>query len=205
MIAVRRWIGLALVAGILVVAAGCSGGGESQTQTGDAAETAEATAEVSAAQEMPAGEAVIDPVSGAKVSAEDAPVAYFLDAVYHFESEENRARFRAAPEEFATTTDPVSGEPVRIREASHQTKHAGRSWYFATEENLRAFEVEPEAYATYRCMGCGMTGYRARPTVITETISGHEMQFCCTHCEASFRENAEEYFGNLVPEGGVAE
>lgn len=146
----------------------------------------------------------IDPVSGNPVAADDAPSAIFLDATYRFESNANLQEFRSNPNEYATTIDPVSGESICTSDAAFKTTYAGRSWYFSSKENLEAFESEQERYATYKCHGCGMTGLLAKPTVLSESISGNDFHFCCSHCQEAFMEEADTWTALIVPEDGIA-
>ncbi len=85
----------------------------------------------------------VDPVSGKKVTAEEAPEAIFLDTLFRFESAENLAKFRAEPEKYATVACPVSGEPVRIRDAKVKTVSSGRTWYFCCGDCIKKFEEDP--------------------------------------------------------------
>lgn len=142
----------------------------------------------------------VDPVSGKKVEAADAPLAIFLDTAYKFESAETLAKFRANPEKYAMTTDPVSKEPVRIRDARAKSVHEGRTWYFSSDESKAAFDKAPAKYATIRCPVSGETVLRedASPA----TIEGRQVHFCCMGCKEAFEKGAAAYWAMVVPEGG---
>jgi YHS domain-containing protein len=146
----------------------------------------------------------VDPVSGKKVKAADAPIAIFLDSVYKFGSAENLAKFRAAPEKYATTHCPVSDEPVRIKDATQKTNHGGRTWYFCCADCKVKFDAKPADYVTYRCPACGGVALVSMEGSITGDYDGREMRFCCSHCKAKFDEDPAAYFGLVVPEGGAA-
>ncbi|MBM3287483.1 MAG: cadmium-translocating P-type ATPase [Candidatus Eisenbacteria bacterium] len=151
-----------------------------------------------------AGAAEIDPVSKKKVKDKKAPIAVFLDKVYKFASVENLAKFRAAPEQYATTTCPVSGKDVRIADAKAKTQWGGRTWYFCCATDKEAFEKEPEKYATYRCPACGGIAPISMGSPAVGTYEGSELRFCCGGCKEAFEEAPEAYFSSLVPEGGVS-
>lgn len=145
----------------------------------------------------------VDPVSGKKVKAADAPIAIFLDAIYKFISAGNLAKFRAAPEQYATTHCPVSDEVVRIKDATQKTEYGGRTWYFCCGDCKTKFAAHPEDYVTYRCPSCGGVALVSMGEPVTADYDGRQMRFCCTHCKAKFDEDPAAYFGLVVPEGGV--
>jgi YHS domain-containing protein len=147
----------------------------------------------------------IDPVSGKKVKAADAPLAIFLDTVYKFQSAANLAKFRAAPERYATTHCPVSDEEVRIKDAPAKTQYGGRTWYFCCSDCKAKFEEHPANYVTYRCPSCGGVALVSMEGSVTAAYDGREMRFCCTHCQEKFDVNPAAYFALVVPEGGISE
>lgn len=53
-------------------------------------------------------DATIDPVSGAAVRTAGAPNAFYRGRIYYFASKENRDRFEASAEEFASKTPGVA-------------------------------------------------------------------------------------------------
>jgi len=146
----------------------------------------------------------VDPVSGKKVTAKDAPMAVFLDTAFKFASAENLAKFRAAPEQYATVLCPVSKEPVRVRDAKAKSTYAGRSWYFCCSDCKGKFDKDPEEFATFRCPVSGETVLLSAPGAVTATIQGREVHFCCAACKPQFEKDAERYFSMIVPEGGTA-
>lgn len=143
-----------------------------------------------------------DPVSGKKVKSKNPPIAIFLDKVYKFEKAANLAKFRAAPEQYATTTCPVSDKVVRIKDATQKTQYGGRTWYFCCGDCKGQFEASPADYVTYRCPSCGGIALAGMEGSVTATYDGREMRFCCTHCQEAFEVNPAEYFALVVPEGG---
>ena len=145
----------------------------------------------------------VDPVSGKKVKAKDAPIAVFLDTVYKFESAENLAKFKEAPEKYAVLSCPVSGEPVRVRDAKAKTMHGGRTWYFCCGDCKGKFEKDPAKYETYICPTCGMTSLVADEYTVSGEVDGHVVHYCCNDCKASFEKNQMGYFSLIVPEGGM--
>jgi YHS domain-containing protein len=145
----------------------------------------------------------IDPVSGKKVKAEDAPIAIFLDRVYKFASAANLEKFRAAPEKYASTTCPVTDDPIVIKNAPAKTVYGGRTWYFCGEECKAKFDAEPASYATYRCPSCGGIAPISMAGPVTGTYDGRGMRSCCEHCKEKFDADPEAYFRLVVPEGGV--
>lgn len=146
----------------------------------------------------------VDPVSGKKVKAADAPIAIFLDTIYKFGSAENLAKFRAAPERYATTHCPVSDVEVRIKDATQKTKYAGRTWYFCCADCKVKFEANPGDYVTYRCPACGGVALASMEGSVTAVYDGREMRFCCNDCKEKFDEDPAAYFAPVVPEGGAA-
>lgn len=144
----------------------------------------------------------VDPVSGKKVSAEDAPEAIFLDTLFRFESPENLTKFRADPEKYATVACPVSGEPVRIRDAKVKTTHSGRTWYFCCGDCIKKFEKKPAKFETIRCPVSGEVVPLSEAH--KATIEERDVYFCCAGCVPAFERNATKLFGMMVPEGGDA-
>ena len=144
----------------------------------------------------------IDPVSGKKVKAKDAPIAIFLDKVYKFEKAANLAKFRATPEQYATTNCPVSDKPVQTKDATQKSEYGGRTWYFCCSDCKAQFGASPEDYVTYRCPSCGGVALVNMKGVVTASYDGREMHFCCTHCQEAFETNPKAYFALVVPEGG---
>jgi YHS domain-containing protein len=144
----------------------------------------------------------VDPVSGNKVTAEEAPEAVFLDTLFRFESAENLAKFRAEPEMYATVACPVSGEPVRIRDAKAKMAHAGRTWYFCCNDCVKKFEKNAAKYVTIRCPVSGEVVLMADAT--KASVEGRDVYFCCGGCKPAFERHAARLFGMIVPEGGDA-
>ncbi len=142
----------------------------------------------------------LDPVSGKKVTAEDAPEAIFLDTLFRFESAENLAAFRAEPEKYATVACPVSGEAVRIRDAKVKESRAGRTWYFCCGDCIKKFDKEPDKYVTIRCPVSGEVVPMAQAT--KATVQGRDVYFCCGGCKPAFERYAAKLFAMMVPEGG---
>jgi YHS domain-containing protein len=143
-----------------------------------------------------------DPVSGKKVMVEDAPEAVFLDTLFRFESVENLAMFRTAPEKYATVACPVSGEPVRIRDAKVKTVADGRTWYFCCGDCIKKFEKNPGKYVTIRCPVSGETVLKK--DAAKATIEGKDVYFCCMGCKPAFERNEAKIAAMMVPEGGDA-
>ncbi len=194
-----RWPYLAvllLLMAVILAGLGCSGESSNDRSAGQAETIAEETA---------ATESFLDPISGAEVAAERAPMAIFLDAVYYFESEGNRDTFRRNPEAYATTTCAVTGNPVPIPSAKVSITYGGRTWYFNTKTDMLTFAADPEKYATYRCPGCGGGGRIAKPTTQTASLDGQELHFCCSHCRDGFLADPSEYVAAFVPEGGIVD
>jgi YHS domain-containing protein len=143
-----------------------------------------------------------DPVSGKKVTAEEAPEAVFLDTLFRFESAENLAKFRAEPERYATLACPVSGEPVRVRDAKAKTVAQGRTWYFCCNDCVKKFEKNPDKYLTIRCPVSGETVLRK--DAAKATIEGKDVYFCCMGCKPAYERNISKIAAMVVPEGGDA-
>lgn len=163
--------------------------------------TAEEGMKMSMGKEKDSGPAV-DPVSGKKVTAEEAPEAIFLDTLFRFESAENLAKFRVEPEKYATVDCPVSGEPVRIRDAKVKTTHSGRTWYFCCGDCIKKFEKNPTKYVTIRCPVSGEVVPMA--DAVKAPIEGRDVYFCCAGCKPAFERNSAKLFAMMVPEGGDA-
>jgi YHS domain-containing protein len=147
----------------------------------------------------------MDPVSGKKVKSAEAPIAIFLDAVYRFESAANLAKFRAAPEKYATTRCPVSDQAVRIKDAAEKSEYGGRTWYFCSAGCKGKFDDTPADYVTYRCPSCGGIAPVSMGNPVRANYDGREMRFCCDHCKAAFDVDPAAYFKLVVPEGGIAD
>ncbi len=144
-----------------------------------------------------------DPVSGKKVEAKEAPIAIYLDTVYKFESGENLAKFRAAPEKFAVVDCPVSKDPVRVRDAKDKSEHGGRTWYFCSSDCKSKFDSAPAKYASYLCLACGMTSLIGDSYTVSGAIDGHAFHFCCNDCKKRVEKDASAFLALIVPEGGV--
>jgi YHS domain-containing protein len=56
-----------------------------------------------------------------------------------------RAAFAAQADRYSKATDPVTGQTVDKAEARVYA-YKGRAYFFASEENLSAFEKDPERY-----------------------------------------------------------
>jgi YHS domain-containing protein len=190
-------VALVLLAGGLL-AAGCS----KQPESGTAAqrEAARAMTQGDVVEIARNGAGPTDPVTGEKVTALDAPVAVFLDRPYRFASQASLERFRARPEEYATTTCPVSDDPVRLREAKLHATYRGRTWYFCCPDCPPSFAADPARYITYRCPTCGMTALRAEATTVTRVFEGADLAFCCQDCLRRFEPQAARFLAVLVPE-----
>ena len=90
---------------------------------------------------------VRDPVCGMTVDpSAGKPRHEHAGRVYHFCSEDCRARFAAAPDEFIEATDPVCGMKVDRSTARHMAKHAGKRFYFCSGRCTEKFEADPESY-----------------------------------------------------------
>lgn len=144
-----------------------------------------------------------DPVSGKKVKAKEAPIAVYLDNVYKFESVENLAKFKAAPEKYAVVECPVSKEPVRVRDAKAKSMHGDRTWYFCCNDCKGKFDKEPAKYETYLCLACGMTSLVNDSYTVSGTVEGRSLHFCCGDCRKQVEQGAAAFLSLIVPEGGV--
>lgn len=144
----------------------------------------------------------MDPVSGQKVTAEDAPEAVFLDTLFRFESAEDLAKFRVEPEKYATVACPVSGEPVRIRDAKAKTVAEGRTWYFCCNDCVKKFEKDPAKYLTIRCPVSGEVVLKK--DAAKATIEGKDVYFCCMGCKPAYERNIAKIAAMMIPEGGDA-
>lgn len=204
-----RRVALALLAG-LAVAAGCSKQPESGTaarregarrpDTAAQREAAGAMAQGGVVEIARRGAGPTDPVTGEEVTSPDAPVAIFLDRPYLFATQASLEEFRARPEAYATTTCPVSGDPVRTRDAQLHATMGGRTWYFCCPDCPPSFAADPAHYMTYRCPSCGMTALRAEATTVTKVFEGAELAFCCADCLRRFEPQAARFLAMLVPE-----
>ncbi|MFZ5658155.1 MAG: YHS domain-containing protein [Pseudomonadota bacterium] len=67
-------------------------------------------------------EAAVDPVSGEAVRTANALSSIYQGHVYYFSSTDNRARFEAAPQEYA---QKVAGYPVGADAGGRRSRHHG--------------------------------------------------------------------------------
>ncbi len=89
-----------------------------------------------------------DPVCGMTVDASnpDKPWTEHEGRVIRFCNPKCKEKFLARPGAYLRTLDPVSGEVVDKPSARFFLKHEGLRLYFASEETMRAFRDNPQAY-----------------------------------------------------------
>ncbi len=106
----------------------CCSGGEHQTATGDFFR---------------------DPVCGMTVDPAnpDKPWTEHDGEIIRFCNPKCKEKFLAAPGAYLKAVDPVSGAVVHKPSARWMAKWEGLRVYFESEENMRRFEAEPQAWA----------------------------------------------------------
>ncbi len=89
-----------------------------------------------------------DPVCGMTVDPDnpDKPWTEYQGRVIRFCNPKCKEKFLAAPGAYLRTLDPVSGEVVDKPSAKFMLKHDSLRIYFASEQTMKTFEANPEAY-----------------------------------------------------------
>ena len=89
-----------------------------------------------------------DPVCGMTVDPDNPnkPWTEYQGRVIRFCNPKCKEKFLAAPGAYLRTLDPVSGEVVDKPSCKYMLKHDGLRIYFASEENMKTFEANPEAW-----------------------------------------------------------
>ena len=91
--------------------------------------------------------AVRDPVCGMTVDpSAGKPHHEHAGHTYHFCSENCRAKFAAAPDDYVEATDPVCGMKVDRSTARHMATHGGERFYFCSGRCKDKFEATPETH-----------------------------------------------------------
>ncbi|WP_038036720.1 heavy metal translocating P-type ATPase [Thermopetrobacter sp. TC1] len=90
-----------------------------------------------------------DPVCGMTVDPNnpDKPWTEYNGEIIRFCNPKCKEKFLASPGAWLRAVDPVSGAVVHKPKARHMLKHEGLRVYFESEETLKAFEANPQAYA----------------------------------------------------------
>ncbi len=95
------------------------------------------------------GEFFRDPVCGMTVDPAnpDKPWTEYRGEIIRFCNPKCKEKFLAAPGSYLKAVDPVSGAVVHRPAARWMTKWEGLRVYFESEENMRRFEADPQAWA----------------------------------------------------------
>jgi YHS domain-containing protein len=90
-----------------------------------------------------------DPVVPARPARVAARLRYHVNwEIFYFADRASLDEFRRhVPRYCGTITDPVSGVRFRPTGASPVVRHAGRPYYFTSEETRAAFQKAPVRYA----------------------------------------------------------
>jgi YHS domain-containing protein len=106
-------------------------------------------------------------------------------------------KFQANPAEFATASDPVTHQPIKMKDAAATTLYDGKMYYFATAESRAMFDKAPATYATFTCPVCGMTQAYADAKAKVEK-DGKTYRFCSPGCATAFSANPAQYPGKTA-------
>lgn len=128
----------------------------------------------------------IDPVCGMTVAVSKAISTVHNNQRLHFCSESCREGYLKDPARYELNYDVVGGEVKPVREMKHSMEFEGRTYYFASEENLNKFKQNSDAYIYAECPIGGHVFLRKNATGSMK-YDGKTYYFGCKGCEGQFK------------------